>query len=433
MRSAINKKNVSNLINYKKNKQKIGNKTLFMIAIVYLFALNINLRQHSAVWYATAVVCIVYYLLCVVIKNKLLLMDSYCIWLLLFFVYTIFSYFWCISVDKVNVITKTLVLLALVNVLVEKLVRTKSDLEKFLFIFYLILFTIAIMIFFFVDFSQIGSERIGQGMENLNVWNANTIGEMNAVLSILSLHYLLKQKKKIINFFYLIGLCLGLFLSFNSGSRTALLHILLFIILFFGFREKGKKRITYIIVGVILLFVIYIVVMNYEPIYNVIGWRIEAIIGGRKQNTPHEASYGIRMEMILLGIEWWMKKPILGYGFGCYSTLYYSAVGIDTYSHCNFIEILVSGGIVGFIIYYSIYVNIYMLFKKNRNRNNEDQKTLFYIVLVELLLNVSTISYYNWMFHLLIMLSYISLKYCSSEHCEGTYAVEISIKNRRLY
>lgn len=416
MKVTIRKPYIPNLTDYNKNERKTGNQALFMISVVYLFALNFSLRKYSVVWYTVAVVCVLYYLAVVVKKNRVLKWDFYCIWLLVFFMYTVFSYLWCISSNRVSMITKTLIPLVIVNILVENLIRSEKDLEMLLFAFYLILFITAVMILVSVDFSQLGRVRIGMDMEELNVWNSNRIGKLNAILAMLSLHYLLKQKKRVSNIFYMIGLVLGAFLCFNSGSRKGLLDILLFIVLFFGFRESGRKRVTYFIVGAALLFGLSAVVMNYEPVYNVLGYRIEQMIQGIVRHGKQEASYGIRQTMIELGIRWWLKKPILGYGFGCYSLLYYQTVGVDTYSHCNPIELLNSGGIVGFLLYYSIYVIIYRLFRKNRSRNSVEQKTLFYIVLVELALNMANVIYYDWMNHVLIMLSYISLKYHAVEN-----------------
>lgn len=413
MKLSVREKQISNLMKYKKYERKVSNQTLLLISIIYLFALNFTLRKYSIVWYTIAAVCIAYYFFIIVKKNKVLKLDSYCTWILVFFGYTVASYIWCINVNRENMITRTLIPLVVTNILVENIIREEKDLEALLFIFYLILFVTAITILLSVDFSKLGIVRVGMDMENLNVWNANKIGKMNAVLAMISLHYLIKKKKIVSNGLYMAGLILGLFLCFNSGSRKGLLYILLFIILFFGFQKSGKKRIFYFAIGIILLLGLYIVVMNYEPVYNVLGYRIEQMIRGIMMRGKQEASYSIREKMIELGVTWWIKRPILGYGFGNYSVLYYRTVGVDTYSHCNFIEILVGGGIVGFILYYGIYVIIYRLFKKNKGRNNDEQKTLFYIILVELILNIANVVYYDWMSHLLIMMSYISLKYQS--------------------
>lgn len=418
MKITIRKNHLSDLMDYGINGRRLNDQIFFLIGTVYLFALNFSLRKYSAVWYAVAAVCILYYFIVIVKKNKVLKLDFYCIWLLLFFSYTVLSYLWCISVPRVNMITRTLVLMMIINILVENLIRTKADLETLLFVFYIILFVTAVMILVSVDFSKLGVMRIGADMEKLNIWNANRIGKLNAILAIFSLHYLLEQKKRLNNAFYLVGFILGLFLCFNSGSRKSLLDVFLFIILFFGFRGNGRKRIAYFFIGMILLFGLYMMVMNYESVYNVLGYRIEQMIRGILLHEKQEASYSIRQNMIELGIKWWMNKPILGYGFGCYSALYYQAVGVDTYSHCNFIEILVSGGIVGFVLYYGIYAIIFSLYKKTKNRCNASQKTLFYIVLIELALNAANVIYYDWMNHLLLMLSYISLKYCTLDNLE---------------
>ena len=50
-----------------------------------------------------------------------------------------------------------------------------------------------------------------------------------------------------------------------------------------------------------------------------------------------------------------MDSPILGNGYYSFSQLLLKEYGFATYSHNNFIEIFVGGGIIGFTLYYSLY------------------------------------------------------------------------------
>ncbi len=86
-------------------------------------------------------------------------------------------------------------------------------------------------------------------------------------------------------------------------------------------------------------------------------------------------SANIRKKMIIDGIELWEKKPILGYGINQYRF----ETEHDTYSHNNYIELLVSGGLIAFFAFYGILVCLLFLARKTMGQGR-------YIVLFSLIL-----------------------------------------------
>ena len=63
-------------------------------------------------------------------------------------------------------------------------------------------------------------------------------------------------------------------------------------------------------------------------------------------------STAVRDQMRRVGLQVFKENPIVGIGFG--NTYLY---GVEDYSyfHDNYVEVLSSGGILGFIIYYGMY------------------------------------------------------------------------------
>ena len=107
------------------------------------------------------------------------------------------------------------------------------------------------------------------------------------------------------------------------------------------------------------------------------------------------------------------QKPILGHGIDSFRTLYGMLGGMETYSHNNFIEMLVSGGVVGFIIYYSIYVYIFKaMWRTTFIEKDSFSMCLFVIIFTMLLVQVSTISYYKTETYTILLMGilYSSLK-----------------------
>ena len=105
-----------------------------------------------------------------------------------------------------------------------------------------------------------------------------------------------------------------------------------------------------------------------------------------------------RFNMIRVGWKYFIEHPLIGCGIGNSRYIVGEALGKFTYFHNNFIELLASVGIFGFISYYSIYAyllwNLYKIFIKD---NNTKALILFVILLVQLMLDFGMVSYYSKM------------------------------------
>lgn len=98
------------------------------------------------------------------------------------------------------------------------------------------------------------------------------------------------------------------------------------------------------------------------------------------------SSANIRTAMIHDGLKLWKGRPLLGYGVGQYR---FESV-YDTYSHNNYIELLVSGGLVALINYY--WVLLFLLFKGLKTKG-QARSILFFSLLLLLVWDVALVSY----------------------------------------
>ena len=64
-----------------------------------------------------------------------------------------------------------------------------------------------------------------------------------------------------------------------------------------------------------------------------------------------DSSDETRVRLIEYGLTYCIESPILGHGYYSFSQLFRKDCGIILYSHNNFIETFVGGGIIGFFIY----------------------------------------------------------------------------------
>lgn len=130
-------------------------------------------------------------------------------------------------------------------------------------------------------------------------------------------------------------------------------------------------------------------------LYTLVGNRIDQFLYtlGIKQNllnTNMDVSSTLkRMDMIKKAIQMFWEKPIFGWGIGAFAK--YSGYGY--YCHNNYMELLVSGGIIGFIIYYG-YIGIRILKSKLYHKN--EHTDLIYILLISILIiDMGTVNFYS--------------------------------------
>lgn len=159
----------------------------------------------------------------------------------------------------------------------------------------------------------------------------------------------------------LLGYCILL-----TGSRKSLIcaGLTVFLWLFFCFipslRNKGAWRGT--ITLLIMLILVSIIGYEFVKMYE------NTTIAERMNGLIYEASEGHRSDMYYEGYELLKQYPLFGIGFQGFKHYY------GLYSHATIVEIPVSGGIIGALLYFSIYcisikkaIRIYRITRKDPN------------------------------------------------------------------
>lgn len=145
------------------------------------------------------------------------------------------------------------------------------------------------------------------------------------------------------------------------ASRT--MYINFFVPVFFYLVLKNSNNVLKILRNIILVLILAIIIFyllfNVEPLYILIGNRIESMIYGLLGQNTDSSTY-TRLELIEYGFEFFNLRKISGSGLDSFRTMMgiYHPNRFAYYAHNNYIEMLVSGGILGFILYYFIYIII---------------------------------------------------------------------------
>lgn len=173
------------------------------------------------------------------------------------------------------------------------------------------------------------------------IGNQNTYGLVFANAALVALYYFFFNNEK--RYILLAGLFI--FFGLSSGSKKVVFLLILglfFLILSkYGVRKLFKVIVysfTSVLVGLVLI---------HLPLFSTILERLESYL-----SITGNISDNIRAELIRFGLELFVENPFLGYGLNNYYLFHWSGV----YSHNNYIELLVSLGFIGFIVYYLIFI-----------------------------------------------------------------------------
>lgn len=221
-------------------------------------------------------------------------------------------------------------------------------------------------------------------------FNSNTIA-INLGISFIFLIYkiMTAENRKIIDYLYAIILIIFILLT---GSKKGILIILLAPGLLTMLMSKNKRKIliNIIIVSVVCI-IVYYMTMNFDIFYRILGKRIERFfITISEGETNIDSSTSTRISMINYGLNIIKTNFLKGYGLSQYAIM----SPFRTYSHNNYIELMVSVGLIGTICYYML--PLFLLVKNIKYRKKLKILNCFVIFnLLVLILDIALVSYYN--------------------------------------
>jgi len=140
--------------------------------------------------------------------------------------------------------------------------------------------------------------------------------------------------------------------------------------------------------------------------------------------------------------EWFLKRPLTGWGIGCFHLLEGAQ---DTYSHCNYTELLVSGGLPFALLYYGTEAAALVCAARavrrskkadpNGARANERALTGALIVLLaaQIVMDAGMVSYYDRTAAVYLVLPIAAARLLNASPDDGTRLVRFLKNPRRLF
>lgn len=247
-----------------------------------------------------------------------------------------------------------------------------------------------------------GTSRIGWQINNVNmVANSMSVG----IVAIIGVALLYRKKTVLILLVPITVVLLA------TGSRTATLStfcgVIITIICYIRSQKNASSRFVNFLGALFFVIVIWLVLRSI-PSFQEITLRVENsinILTGRDMLIK-ESSTQSRLDYIEAGWALFLKSPIWGNGIGCAGYAIYSGDRL-TYLHNNYIELLASGGIIGFLLFYIPYITAV---KRHYNRifryrdTEYTQMISFSLLVTKLVAHIGTVVYYSKIEYLLLVL-----------------------------
>ena len=325
----------------------------------------------------------------------------------LFSVFAISSVFWTVDPITSGEKAKTLFLLVINNLIIYNIFKRFDLGNAFLngtilgsFINYLIAFDII-----HLSMPTYLGYRFFGTMGNPNALSITMV--LNIAASMIYLQQDIDKKYKIFN---VINIILAFYMIILTVSRTGLILGFFLITVYVFTMLKDLKRIGYLFLMISLISIYMLFFADTAKIYKYfedISIRLLNVVN-TLSGADVEKSTLERKEYIEKGLEMFSNHPFGGIGIDTFRYYY------GGYSHNNFVELLLGVGLIGEILYYSIFALLFVKISKIANR---DLKLYLYSIVTALLLvDMGSVSYYDKQILLMIIfIGYIAEKYGSEQ------------------
>ena len=384
---------------------------IFAIYLLVTVALNSDLNSNRIVWWASVGVFVVSSVM-MLVRNGFSIKHQkiYLAWLAGFFVVCAASVLWAEVVSYVTVALKTLVVHYGILFLLAASLKSRRDIEILLAILLIACVTNAIYLVVFnfdmlIHVTDEIADRLGEGGN----WNANVIGMMTSLAVVFLLYFYKKNKTTLKRIFILFNIAFLTYVTFVTGSRKAFLILIAGALLYLPLAVNKRNRIKTVIISLAFVALAFFLVYKVPYFYNIIGWRLDAVISSITGNGELDSSAVARSKLIAAAIETWKDNPLLGCGLDCFRIFGKIATGRDYYAHNNYVELLADLGIVGFVAYYWGFV--YCLARLWKKRHNEMSKLLLVVLIIIMIMGYACVHYSEFLFEIILLavFSYVSI------------------------
>ena len=235
--------------------------------------------------------------------------------------------------------------------------------------------------------------------------NVNAIGMICAITILISLYFMSPKHKWLL----LVLDAPTLILLSACGSRKAMIILVLGALAYYVFGAKTKNKVALffriILAGVGLIIAMF--ALSQLNIFSGLNERMKGLYAMITGVGEIDHSAQVREEMVELGLSIFKEHPIFGIGIGCAHIFTLQHIGHDCYLHNNFAEMLANGGIVGFFIFYRIYLIILKKIRAYGSYERKEGRLLVILLFALLISDMGLVSYYSKLYYFFFMVFFL--------------------------
>ena len=356
---------------------------------------------------------------------------KYCVPILVLFLFVFYCFlssFWAIYPEMAIIKAKTLLLLVtFLLISYNFFISIENGEKKLLKIIMYAGFIFSIYVIMYYGIGQyinmlLAGERVGQEIDNVNA-----IGQQTAFSVIIAIFFGLYENKKI---YYLLAIA-PLVVALGTGSRKVIGLLIISTILLFVLKREEKINIIKTAKRLILFvtLVIIFIWLSQLQMFSTIFERFETNIENIKNNGTIYSGTENRALFIKGGIEQFLETPILGIGIDNSSYITMRVAGWATYLHNNYLELLACTGIIGFLLYYSVYAYIIITCLNNLKYKNKYINIVLTIFLSISIEEYALVTYSSKSTYLYILLALVTISKQKKQTTKKGEMYEITTKN----
>lgn len=225
--------------------------------------------------------------------------------------------------------------------------------------------------------------------------NINTVGMFCAFGVVIQFDKWIYDKKFQISMPFIL---ISIFVVACTQSRKALMLIIIgcvFILVLKNYNNKNFGKSVVKIIASLAAIGIVLFMISQISVFSGVQERLAQLFSVFTGKGELDSGSVNRQFLVELGFKVWKMHPILGVGLNCTRIIVNQVMGFDAYMHNNFIEILCATGLIGFILYYGMYVYILKNLIKYKNGNKRSYIFGLMWLVISLIMDVGMVSYYG--------------------------------------
>ena len=322
-----------------------------------------------------------------------------------------FSAAWAISSDDSLIMSRTLFRILLCFSLVYLYYVRQNSISGLLSAVMWAGYIVAVYSIIFYGLNTVLAATIGANTRlNSEYSNVNSIGMACALSCLIQFYYLIYRKARLWNAVFAIPAVL---MMAATQSRKAIVFLIVGILALFVLKNSDNKNFIkgfFRIMGGLAGIIVVIAVLSQLEIFSGITQRLTSFLNMFTGDGTVDSSTLKRNDMVSLGLTWWKKHPLLGIGIANPHIIVAQELGTDAYLHNNFVELLCGGGIIAFVLYYSMYVYLFINLWRYRRVNKELFCICFVWLLLMLAMDYAMVSYYSKSQWFYLMIQFINVE-----------------------